>query len=279
VRPLSLLPAVLLLASLGGCAKLHRGVVQFESLAGCPEQTAADLAAHRNELGPLSTTRTLECALEFLRNTHDPALLRSSLGSRIALHLAERAADPDKREKLAAEGVRFAEEAIALGADGDGAVHYYLAANLGLAVRDEVTLAAQNIPRLEREMKRAVELSPDMDDGGPLRLLGMLYLKAPPWPAGIGDGDKALDLLKQALDKHPSHPLNHLFYAQALWEVEGEEAANQVKAELAAGMKRLQEGNWGYSKEAWRKEFDNVQKEIGELSQATTPSRTFRAAS
>jgi hypothetical protein len=274
VRILSLLPAALLLVALGGCAKLHRGLVQFETLAGCPKETAADLAARQSELGPLSTTHTLECTLEFLRDTHDPALLRSPLGSRISLHLAERAADPGKREKLAAEGVRFAEEALALGADGDGTVHYYLAANLGLAVRNQMTLAVQNLPRLEREMQRAVELSPDVDDGGPLRLLGMLYLKAPPWPTGIGDGDKALDLLKQALDKHPGHPLNHLFHAQALWEVEGDEAVNQVRAELAAGMKRLQEGNWGYSKEPWKKEFAEVWKEISEASQAT-PSHVF----
>ncbi|MGZ8243178.1 sterol transporter outer membrane protein BstC [Methylomagnum sp.] len=268
MRSLPILSAALALVALSGCAKLHRGMVSFGALSGCPEETAATLATRQNELGSHSDTPALQCALDFLRNTHDPAVLRTPLGSRVCLRLAERQSNAETREKLAAEGVRFADEALALGASDKGAVHYYLAANLGLAVRDQPTLAQQNLPRLENEMRHAVELSQDTDDGGPLRLLGMLYLKAPPWPVGIGDGDKALDLLKQAVDKHPAHPLNHLFYAQALWEVEGDSAAHQAKTELASGMKLLKDGDWGYSKEPWLKEFAEAEKEIGEVSAA-----------
>jgi hypothetical protein len=47
--------------------------------------------------------------------------------------LAEREANQDKREKLTAEGVNFAEAALAHGGGNDGTVHYYLATNLGLA--------------------------------------------------------------------------------------------------------------------------------------------------
>lgn len=253
---------LLLLVFLTGCAKLHRDRVRFEQLSHCPKETTQTLTARQDEFGPLSKTQTLECALEALRGHDDPSLRRRPLASRVCLNLAERNPDPGKREKLAAEGVDFAEAAVALGADGDGAVHYYLAANLGLMVRDDITLALANLPRLEAEMKRAVELSPDIDHGGPLRLLGMLYLKAPPWPTGIGDGDKALDLLKRAVEKHPDHPLNQLFYAQALWEVEGEDAAAQVNAGMATAMKLLQEGNWGYSKEPWKKEFAELEAEI-----------------
>lgn len=267
-KPLS---TALLLTCLGGCAQLHKDVVRFDRLAGCPKDIGTGLAARQNGLGPLSPTQDLQCALVFLRKTDDPGLLRTPLGSRLALHLAERNLDPGQREKLAAEGVRFAEKAVALGAGNDGVVHYYLAANLGLAVRDRMTAAVQNLPRLEDEMKRAVALNPDVDDGGPLRLLGMLYLKAPPWPTGIGDGDKALDLLKQALDKHPGHPLNHLFYAQALWEVEGDAAVREVKARLADGMKLLRDGNWGYSEEPWRREFAEVQKEVSKAEQPASP--------
>ncbi len=254
---------MLLPAILGGCSRLNRDVVQFDNLSGCPSETTATLAARQTQLGPRSSTQSLVCALEFLRDTRDPALLGTSLGSRVCLHLAERDPEADQRGKLASEGVRFADKALALGGEGKGPVHYYLAANLGLAVRDDMAQAAQSLPRLEREMKRAVVLSPELDDGGPLRLLGMLYLKAPPWPAGIGDGDKALDLLKRSLAKYPGHPLNHLFYAQALWEVEGDSAAQQVQAELAQGMKLLAEGDWGYNKEPWRKEFTEVLKEVG----------------
>ena len=263
LRKTRFLPAVSILAFLAGCAGLPSDHVQFDGLSNCPKQTAATLAAKQSQLGPLSDTHTLACALTVLRNTQDTAVRRTALGSRLCLHLAEREANQEKREKLAAEGVSFAEAALAQGG-GDGAVHYYLAVNLGLAVREHITLAMENLGRLEDEMKQAEALSPDIDDGGPLRILGTLYLKAPAWPNGIGDRDKALELLKKAVIQHPGHPLNHLFYAQALWD-EGDEATlTQVKAEFALGEKLLAEGNWGYSKEPWKKEFDAFQQEFGE---------------
>ena len=160
------------------------------------------------------------------------------------------------------EGVGFAEKAIASGGSNDGGVHYYLAANLGLAVRDHVTQAAENLPRLEKEMQLALKLNPDIDSGGPLRLLGTLYFKAPPWPTGIGDGDKALDLLKKAVEQHPEHPLNHLFYAQALLEVD--EQTSQARTELAKGLEKLASGQWGYNKTPWQHEFAELAKELGE---------------
>ncbi|WP_228720094.1 sterol transporter outer membrane protein BstC [Methylococcus geothermalis] len=252
----------LLSAVLAGCGGLHRDAVPAGQPAGCPRQTAAALIANQDALGPSSATPELECALGFVRGSDDPVLRRSSLGSRLCLHLAERDSDPAERERFAWEGVKLAETALAQGGKDDGAVHYYLAANLGLAVRDDMTVAMANLHRLEDEFEAAVRLSPDVDDGGPLRLLGMLYLKAPPWPAGIGDGDKALDLLQRAVDKHPAHPLNHLFYAQALWEVNGE--GRRVKEEMAAGMKLLESGHWGYNKKPWKQEFADLREEIGE---------------
>lgn len=263
-----LLITVLILAFLVGCAELPRDHVKFDQLSECPRQTAATLADEQSQLGPLSDTHNLVCALTVLRNTQDPAVLRTSLGSSLCLHLAEREANPEKREKLASEGVVFAETALAHGGDGDGAVHYYLATNLGLVVREHITLAMENLDRLEAEMKKAVALSPDIDDGGPLRLLGALYLKAPAWPNGIGDRDKALELLGKAVKEHPGHPLNHLFYAQALWDEGGEAALTQVRAEFTLGEKLLAEGNWGYNKAPWKREFDEFAQEWGEAGTA-----------
>ncbi|MGZ5029959.1 MAG: sterol transporter outer membrane protein BstC [Methylobacter sp.] len=257
-----LLPAVSVLALLTGCAGLQQGQVQSDWLAECPRQTADMLVAEQQQFGPLSDTHTLACALNVLRGTQDPAISRTALGSRICLHLAEREANQEKREKLAAEGVRFAETALAQG--GNGALHYYLAANLGLAVREHITLAVQNLGRLESEMKQALALSPSIDDGGPLRLLGALYLKAPAWPNGIGDIDKALELLEKAAKEHPGHPLNHLFYAEALWQEGDEDDLNRAKSEFALGERLLVEGNWGYNKEPWKKEFDKFRQELEE---------------
>ena len=94
----------------------------------------------------------------------------------------------------------------------------------------------------------------------------MLYLKAPPWPTGIGDGDKALQLLRQAAERYPRHPLNHLFYAEAIWESEQDEAEDLARNELVIGRQRLTEGDWGYSKEPWLKEFARFENEINPSS-------------
>lgn len=259
----TLLVALLSLA-LAGCAGLNKDLVQFDRLSDCPRQTPVKLIAAQDQFGPLTETHSLSCALEYARHSGDPALRASSIGSRLCFHLAERETDPSRRERLAAEGVTFAETAIAKGGDGDGAVHYFLAANLGLAVRDHLTLAVENLGRLESEMKRALELSPDIEGGGPMRLLGMLYLKAPAWPNGIGDGDKAYDLLEQAVNKYPYHPLNHLFFAQAIWDRSEDSEIGKVREEYAAGLQLLENGDWGYNRASWMKEFDQFKQEIGE---------------
>lgn len=259
---LPLLPALALGLAISGCASLPDQTVRFQGLSDCPSQTPADLLAHQDAFGPGSSTHALQCALTVARESSDPALRRSALPSQLALHLAERStADIPRKEALANEGVRLAEQALAQGGAGDGAVHYYLAANLGLAVHEHVLQAADNLNRLEEALHKAVRLAPAVDGGGPLRLLGMLYLKAPPWPSGIGDGDKALDLLKGAVDTYPEHPLNHLFYSQALWEVD--EQAQPAQAELAKGLERLRSGPWGYNKAIWDQEFKAVAKELG----------------
>ncbi len=260
------LTAVLLPLMLTACVALNHDLVQFDQLSGCPKQSVSKLVALQNQLGPMSNTHTLACAVEFLRDANNAALRRSALGSRLCLNLAERELNQDRREKLAGEGVAFAEAAIAAGGKGDGAVHYYLSANLGLAVREHPTLAMNNLKRLEGEMKTALALSPNLDDGGPMRLLGTLYIKAPAWPSGIGDRDKGLDLLEQAVKKFPGHPLNHLFYAQAILAVDDEGAVKQARAEFALGERLLAQGSWGYSKSSWQKEFDDFRDDVEDAS-------------
>ena len=257
---------------LNGCATLNKDQVKFSQLSDCPKYTVEKLTAEQASLGPMTDTHTLACALDFLRNAKDPSLTRSALGSRLLLNLAERETDPDKRDKLAGEGVGMAEAALAAGGEGDGAVHYYLAANLGLAVRDHPTLALDNLKRLEQEMKKAMELTPDIDSGGPLRLLGTLYSKAPAWPDGIGDRDKGVELLAQAVNKFPNHPLNHLFYAEALLAADDNGAMEKAKAQFSIGENVLAQGNWGYSLPSWQKEFADLRDEIGDVPANTSQS-------
>ncbi len=249
-----------------GCAKLHREPVQLIAGAECRNQDVDKLVSQASAIGPRTRTDALQCHLSTLRSTTRPSVESCLVASRVCLLLATRETDQPRRERLAAEGVGFAEKALAQGGEGNGEVHYYLAANLGFVVRDDLTLAMQNLPRLRQEMNRALSLSPDVDDGGPLRLLGMLYLKAPPWPAGFGDGDKALELLRQAVERHPKHPLNHLFLGQAMYEIDGDEGGDRAKHQWETGLRLLQQGSWGYNREPWMREFDQVRREFDDPS-------------
>jgi hypothetical protein len=233
-----------------GCGHLAHDLAPLD-LSGCP--TEAGLAQDAFDCG--SDSAHLACALGALRQDDRPQLRRTALGSKLCKLLAEREADPARRERLAAEGVRLAEEALALGAEDEGAVNYFLGANLGMAVRDHAMLAFQNLSRLHETLKKAHEKAPDVDQGGPGRILAMLYLKAPPWPKGIGDVDRALEILEGLVERHPDHPLNHLFYAQALWQAEEDGARAAVDRELGEAGRLLDSGRFGSCSEPWRKEL------------------------
>jgi hypothetical protein len=69
---------------------------------------------------------------------------------------------------------------------------------------------------MEKDAKEAVRRDEGYESGGPLRLLGMFYLRAPRWPSGPGDVEKGTELLRRAREKYPQQALNRLFYAEAL---------------------------------------------------------------
>jgi len=149
---------------------------------------------------------------------------------------------PGWRELELADCVSFGERAVELDRS-KGEYYYYLGLSLGIKMRTAfIYTKIVNLGHLIDILKRAVEMDAGVDEGGPLRVLGALYLKAPPWPRGPGDMDKALDLLAKAVSQYPNHPLNHYFYAEALLEDEEDaDAVEQVNEAVATSDKEL---NW-----------------------------------
>jgi tetratricopeptide (TPR) repeat protein len=156
---------------------------------------------------------------------------------------------------------RWAERALAQGEEDRGDVHYYLAVNLGINVEKHPVAAVKNLDRLVASLEKAMVLTPDVSNGGPYRVLGMVYLKAPPWPRGIGDGDKALELLQEAVRRHPEYPLNRIFHARALWEVEGEDNAQEITEHLEEALRLLNQEQWKAVRERWMDDLSKVAKE------------------
>jgi hypothetical protein len=113
---------------------------------------------------------------------------------------------------------------------------YLEAMLLGLLLQQADLLeTAEYLSRFQTLAQELAVKRPELDQGGPLRLLGVLYLRAPEWPAGPGDLDRALELLTQASRDYPSQPYNHLFLAEALQEDGNRDAAaSEVAAAKAA---------------------------------------------
>jgi tetratricopeptide (TPR) repeat protein len=174
--------------------------------------------------------------------------------ARCAYFRADWETDAQVRGAVAQAGI---DAALAAGAkDGKPEAAYLYALTLGLTMRDRGLEALGMIPDEIAALETAREDSAQ-DLGGPLRVLGMIYLKAPAWPAGPGDLDTALELLQEAVSRYPSHPLNRIFYAQALKEDgKSKEATEQLNAAIALARPEL----WGDYAARWKAEATALQQ-------------------
>ncbi len=163
--------------------------------------------------------------------------------------LADGEVDPAQLLSLTDTGM-----AAAAAAGDDPEASYLKALNLGLHVRQGGLEAVGRLEELIAALERA-GAAPTLDQGGPLRVLGMLLLQAPPWPAGPGDLEAALELLTRAVTDFPGHPLNHLFYSAALRESGDHAGAN---AALARAQALLDERLWGEVAARWQREAERL---------------------
>lgn len=187
------------------------------------------------------------------------ALARSPADRALAFALARCThlhADVEKDDArviaLSEEGMAALEHA-ALPAD-DAEAAYLHAVNLGLYLRARGMMAVGRLSELVARLKVA-QAMPALDDGGPLRVLGLLYVKAPGWPIGPGDLEAALEILKRAVRDYPDHPLNHLYLAYALVDA-GERG--QARDELARARELCQAERFGDFAARWREEADQL---------------------
>jgi hypothetical protein len=127
--------------------------------------------------------------------------------------------DKTRRQHFSGRGIDYAKAAIDLdGKRVEG--HYYSGNNLGLSASAKLVGAKFMVPSVRDAWKKAMSVDACYDHGGPQRNLGELYAKAPPWPASIGDPDKGVELLGQALKCAPDWPQNNLFMGDALCAAE-----------------------------------------------------------
>jgi tetratricopeptide (TPR) repeat protein len=113
------------------------------------------------------------------------------------------------------------------------------------------------IKRMVEAGEAARAADPSFAHGGPDRLLGGIYLKAPSWPTSVGDGEAAVEHLEAAVAVAPEWAENHLLLAEALLEEDREDEAlaalERARAVLDAPEASGWRGSWTPSLEALAK--------------------------
>lgn len=115
--------------------------------------------------------------------------------------------------RFALEAIGFCEKAVR--ADENRAEgYYYRAIATGLYAEQNKLKSRDAMKRIERDALRAIELDAALSHGGPHRLLGALYLRAPGPPTGVGSLRRASQHIRQAVQLAPDYPENLLFLAE-----------------------------------------------------------------
>jgi hypothetical protein len=180
-----------------------------------PERDRFEATFHRAERARAENTNTVEVLWRFGHAAFDWADAQSR--------------DRD-RARIAQTGMDACNTALAIDPKCAQA-HYFLALNLGQLAQTKTLGALRIVPRIEGAFTAALAADPSIDNAGPDRGLGLLYLEAPGWPTSIGDRAKARRHLERCVELAPTHPGNRLSLAEALLEWRDREGA---RAQLEA---------------------------------------------
>jgi len=208
-------------------------------------ESAPELPAAATEAARAHTERVYQAAAAAFEQAPTNVTLAWQLG-RACFDRAEFARDDAERAALAQRGIAACRAALARETNV-AAVPYYLGMNLGQLARTRSLGALPLVREMETLFLRARQLDAHLDEAGPDRNLGLLYLEAPGWPVSVGHRGKARQHLERALELAPHYPENHLnlLEARLRW---GEH-------DLAPAVRRLAEllpaARARYAGEAW----------------------------
>lgn len=118
--------------------------------------------------------------------------------------------------------------------------HYYRAVSIGHVLDNQLLPQLGMIGDLEAAGLAAKKIDPAFKCAGPLRLLALLYQKAPAWPIGpedAGEVDVIEGLFEEAIRLRPECVQNHVAYAEFLEEedrdLEARKATRRARKLLA----------------------------------------------
>jgi hypothetical protein len=134
-------------------------------------------------------------------------------------------------------GRRYAEIASSAFPES-GLAHYLMAHLTAYEAERNPTRGLQLVPVIEKEAIMAASLNPAIDHGGPDRMLGELYLRAPGFPMSVGDSERSVAHFRKAVTHDPSYPENRLGLVEALMaQEENGEACTELSTVIAGLMR------------------------------------------
>jgi tetratricopeptide (TPR) repeat protein len=135
--------------------------------------------------------------------------------ARVSSWMIEHEPDAAERDRLVAVAIEASQWCERRDPES-AACAYALAQALGQQARERPSTSHDGLERMVQALQRAAVARPGLDDGGPERVLALVYLRAPGWPLGPGDPEAGLAAAQKAVTLAPDHPPNQLALAEAL---------------------------------------------------------------
>ena len=140
----------------------------------------------------------------------------------------------------------------------DATAHYLMAYLTGLEAENDPGRGLELVPVIEREALTAGHLNPNIDNGGPDRMLGELYLQAPSFPMSVGDVEKAMTHFRKAVKLAPNLLQNRIGLVEALTENEDPSEACLEIEKIFVRMPPEEEMT-----EAWKRSLELLKRMCG----------------
>ncbi|REJ76331.1 MAG: hypothetical protein DWQ47_12035 [Acidobacteria bacterium] len=136
-------------------------------------------------------------------------------------------AESDEKLFYFNEGVEYGEQGVELDEDCVEA-SFWLAANWGSYGQEKGIMKSLSLVNpIKETIERVMETDEGFFYGGPHRILGRLYNRAPGFPISIGDNKKSEKHLLKAVELGPKFFLNHLFLAELYISMRKKEKARE----------------------------------------------------
>jgi tetratricopeptide (TPR) repeat protein len=146
----------------------------------------------------------------------DDTRVEGLLGAaRSAAWIIEHDDDERRRSALATEAVQVCQWCVER-APTQVACKYRLALALGQQARERRSTAKDGLSTMVALLDDVIATAPEFDGAGGHRVLALVLLRAPGWPAGPGDPEAALEHARQADRLAPDNPDNLLVLGEAL---------------------------------------------------------------